>query len=475
MYRPVGNQASPMFAGAEKATPGRLHFMDTLLILIIDNDIALVKTLADFFSRQGYQVKTATDGLEGLALWQMIRPNLVISALDLPRADGLDILDFRNMEFQRTPLLLLTESDTAKAEIALRQGAHDYFIKPVKLDYVLKSLEEALQLQRDREPLFRAEELPKDTLVGSSPFMHSLRQNIELAGSGKGDMLITGEAGTGKSLLVRYIHKQSPRPETPCIGIDCAGREEKELKNLLFGNPRQKHSGEQEGNVFSLAKDGLLYLREITALSPDLQARLFHALETGTLFLPESENALKIRTRIIASSSRDLETMVTNNLFHAGLYARLKSFHFALQPLRNRGRDLFELIAYFLDYFSAQHGKVAPPFSARVLKKFLRYPWPGNVGELRNVLERMILTCEQEAISNKNLPRKIRKWAAKKTHPAKLPSLPGEEKLQIIATLEAAGWNQSESARRLGMTRNTLRYRMKKYNIQARPRQSSHA
>jgi len=450
--------------------------MDNKLILIIDNDEAQTETLTTLFTKQGYQVKTATNGLEGMALWQMVRPDLVISALDLPKANGLDILDFRNTEFQHIPLLLLTEAaDTWKAAVTVLQGAHDYFVRPINPEYVLESAEQALSLRRKQGALCQADALPNDTLIGSSSFMKSLKKDLALVSSTSSDILITGEAGTGKSLLVRHIHKQSSTSKTPCICIDCAAQGEKELEDILFRNGLEQHPKDPRGNAFYLSEGGLLYLREVTALSMALQTRLFHTLETGTLLLSSPESVQNIQTKIIASSSKDLETMVNNGLFHAGLHARLKTFHFALQPLRRRGKDLFELIDYFLDNFSKKHDRISPPFSGQALKLFLRYPWPGNVGELRDILERLILTCEADTITDKALPQKMRKRGGTKAKPVKLPSLPGEEKLHIIATLEEAGWNQSESARRLGITRNTLRYRMKKYNIKARPRQSSHA
>lgn len=450
--------------------------MQNKLILIIDNDNTLTEALTALFTEQNYQVKTAANGLEGMALWQMVRPDLVISALDLPKADGLDILDFRNTEFQHTPLLFLTEAaDTWKAAVTVQQGAHDYFVRPIKPEYVLESAEQALRLRREQGAICQADALPDDTLIGSSTFMSTLKKDIDLISSTSSDILITGEAGTGKSLLVRRIHEQSSTSQAPCICIDCAARDEKELEDIFFRNGPQKGTQNTRDNAFHLSKGGLLYLREVTGLSMALQTRLFHVLETETLLQAATESVQKIKTRIIATTSRDLETMVNNGLFHAGLYARLKTFHFALQPLRRRGKDLLELIEYFLDQFSTQHDRTPPPFSARALKLFLRYPWPGNVGELRDILERLLLTCDAGTITEKALPEKMRKRGDKKAKPIKLPSLPGEERLHIIATLEEAGWNQSESARRLGITRNTLRYRMKKYNIKARPRQSSHA
>ena len=431
------------------------------IILLIDSDPAQAETLAAFFSRQGFQVKTAADGLEGMALWQMVRPDLVISSMNLPRADGLDILDFRHREFQHVPLIFLTDVTSAvQGKIALVQGAYDVITKPVSMKPLLDSAGQALQHRQTEGCTEDCRVLPADLMIGSSPVMKNIVRDLDLIASSNRYMLITGEPGTGKSLLVRHICTRSTCHAAPCITIHCPALKAAELEEVL-------------PDALQRAADGLLYLREVSALPLPLQKQLYHILETGT---PEGDQeASRVQPRIIASSCRDLQAMARNELFHAGLYARLQAIHFHLQPLRERGKDILELMDYFLAHFSDQHGRPAPPFSAQAMKLFLRYPWPGNVGELRHIIERIILTCAGSTVTEEALPEKMRNRGKKRAKPIKLPSLPEEEKLHILATLEEAGWNQSESARRLGMTRNTLRYRMKKYKIKARPRQRTHA
>jgi len=448
------------------------------LILILHTDSDQTEKLTAFLSGHSFQVKTATDGMEGMALWQMVRPDLVISAMDLPKADGLDILDFRNMSFEHVPLIFLMDSSVpdyeGKGAMAIRQGAYNVIDSAGDSTQLLDTIRRALLARYDQDLVSELDEAHADGIIGSSPFMQTLRQDLELIGSSGNDILITGEAGTGKTLLARHVHTLSGRPDCRCIRINCPALSETDLERILLRDDSREISGKLQSNALRLARGGILYLREITALPLSLQEQLFQTLQSGGLETAGPGTDRKT-TRIIASSSKKLDVMVKNGLFHADLYSTLKSIHFDLQPLRERGKDLLELIEYFLAHFSAKHDQIAPPFTARALQRFLNYPWPGNIGELRHVVERTLLTCNGSPITEEHLPVKMRRPREKKAKPISLPSLPQEEKLQIIATLEEAGWNQSESARRLGITRNTLRYRMKKYKIKARPRQTSHA
>ncbi len=447
--------------------------MPDTLILIIDTDPAQTNRLTTLFSKQSFQVKTATDGLEGMALWQMVQPNLVISTMEPDKANGLDILDFRNREFPHVPLILLMDqSNMEKGEIALQQGAFDIIASPINEERLLDCVDLALRSRLAQGFINEPDNAPVARMIGSSPFMKALLKDMKLICSTNSDVLISGEAGTGKTLLLQHIRTLSTGNTSPCISLHCPALTAGELESILLDKGLKTRQGKHQGNAFMLADGGMLCLREISALPYPLQERLYQALENGALSV--GQDTVEIRTRIIVTSSRDLKTMVQNGLFHAGLYERLKTVHFHLQPLRRRGKDILELIDYFLAHFSEKYNLYAPPFSARVVKLFLCYAWPGNIGELRHLIERIILTCNEPAVTEKILPEKMRGKRGKKTKPMKLPTLPQEEKLHILATLEEAGWNQSESARRLGMTRNTLRYRMKKYKIKARPRQSSH-
>lgn len=438
-------------------------------ILIIEDEERMRRLLELVLSEQGYSVKTAGDGMEGMVLWQMMKPDVVLTDLKMDGADGLDVLNFRNQQFQQVPLVFLTAFGTVRSAVtAMKQGAYDYLTKPVDNDQLLEVIARAIADTESQKVVSHICEPQSDQIIGSSAVMKKVYEDIALIGGIRMSILITGESGTGKEMVAKAIHAHSGRLNSPFIRVNCAAIPRDLLESELFGHRRGAFTGavNDRKGAFILANGGTLLLDELGDLPLDLQPKLLHAVEEKIVTPVGSAKSQTVDVKIIAATNHNLEEMVENGLFRSDLYFRLNTFHLPLPPLRDRGRDLFEIVEYYLNRFCQEQGHQSLTISAEALKLLHSYPWPGNVRELRNVLERMVLTCKNDIITTEILPEKIRcRTTAKKKAVTQPFDLPSQEKQLIVAALEQHGWNQSESARKLGISRNTLRYRMKKYDI----------
>ena len=418
---------------------------------------------------QGYLVKTAGDGMEGMVLWQNMQPDVVLTDLKMPRADGLEVLDFRNRQFQQVPLIVLTAFGTVHSAVtAMKQGAYDYLTKPVDNKHLIEVVARAITDIENQKGVSQICEAQPGRMIGSSPVMKKVYEDIVMIGCTRMSVLITGESGTGKELVAKAIHTHSKRPDSPFIRVNCAAIPHDLLESELFGHLRGAFTGavNNRKGAFVLADGGTLFLDEIGDLPLELQPKILHAVEEKSVTPVGAAKPQTVDVKIIAATNHNLDEMVESGLFRSDLYYRLNTFHFPLPPLRTRGKDLIELIEYFLELFCKEQHKRLPAVSAEALKLLHRYLWPGNVRELRNVLERIVLTCKKSTITAEMLPKKIRSQIpAEKKNGMESFDLPAQEKRLIVAALEQCGWNKSKSARKLGVSRNTLRYRMKKYDI----------
>lgn len=438
-------------------------------ILIIEDEKRLRRLLELVLTENDYSVSTAADGTEGMVLWQMMKPDVVLTDLKMPGADGLEVLDFRNQQFRQVPLIILTAFGTVRSAVtAMKQGAYDYLTKPVDNDHLLEIVSRAIADTESRTGVSHISEPVTDRMIGSSAVMKKVYDDIALIGGIRMSVLITGESGTGKEMVARAIHTHSGRTGSPFVRINCAAIPRDLLESELFGHRRGAFTGavSDRKGAFILADGGTLLLDEIGDLPLELQPKLLHAVEEKSVTPVGGAKAQTVDVKIIAATNHNLEEMVENGLFRSDLYFRLNTFHLPLPPLRKRGKDLIEIVEYYLDRFCREQGHRSLTINAKALKLLHSYPWPGNVRELKNVLERVVLTCRNGTITTEMLPEKIRlQGKAKKQSSLESFDLSVHEKELIVAALEQYGWNQSESARKLGISRNTLRYRMKKYGI----------
>jgi two-component system NtrC family response regulator len=438
-------------------------------ILIIEDEERMRRLLELVLVEQGYLVKTAGDGMEGMALWQIMQPDVVLTDLKMPKADGLEVLDFRNQQFQQVPLIVLTAFGTVQSAVtAMKQGAYDYLTKPVDNKHLIEVVARAITDIENKKGVSQICEAQPGRMIGSSLVMKKVYEDIVMIGCTRMSVLITGESGTGKELVAKAIHTHSKRPDSPFIRVNCAAIPRDLLESELFGHLRGAFTGavNNRKGAFVLADGGTLLLDEIGDLPLELQPKILHAVEEKSVTPVGAAKPQTVDVKIIAATNHNLDEMVESGLFRSDLYYRLNTFHFPLPPLRKRGKDLVELIEYFLELFCQEQHKRLPAVSDEALKLLHRYLWPGNIRELRNVLERIVLTCKKSTITAEMLPKKIRSQTpAKKKNGMESFDLPAQEKRLIVAALEQCGWNKSKSARKLSISRNTLRYRMKKYDI----------
>ena len=439
-------------------------------ILIIEDEDRMRRLLELVLVEHGYSVSSAADGLEGMTLWQRILPDLVLTDLKMPNADGLEVLDFRNRQYQQVPLVILTAYGTIQSAVAaMKQGACDYLTKPVDHEQLLAVVAKALAGGKNQQGISCAQQVEPDNMIGSSHVMNIVREDITLIAGTRMSVLLTGESGTGKELAARAIHANSDRKDGPFTRVNCAAIPRDLLESELFGHRKGSFTGavsDRQG-AFVLADGGTLFLDEIGDLPLELQPKLLHAVEDKSVTPVGTAKARKVDVKIIAATNRDLDSMIQEGLFRNDLYFRLNTFHLPLPPLRHRGEDILELTDHFLELFCKETGKNIISLSPDALLLLRRYHWPGNVRELRNVLERIVLICGKKTITPEMLPEKIKLPVARRQEHAadSTLDLPAHEKQLILTALHQCAWNKSKSAKRLGITRNTLRYRIKKYDI----------
>jgi two-component system response regulator HydG len=360
---------------------------------------------------------------------------------------------------------------------ALKKGAYDYLGKPLDFDELKLAIERALdhsRLKAENRVLkerFGAS-LNTGDIIGRSGLMLELLDTVALVAPTEATVLITGESGTGKELIASAIHANSPRREKPFIQINCAAITETLLESELFGHERGAFTGadrRKEGR-FRLAHGGSIFLDEVSEMSVAMQAKLLRVLQEKQIQRVGGEEVLKVDVRVLAATNRDLKKDIEAGGFREDLYYRLNVVTLAVPALRERREDIPLLVQHFLETFAEKNRKQIKGFTPQAMDRLIRYDWPGNVRELMNAVERGVILCRSEYISETDFPFSLRDTGISEQEPTReelLADLPLEEmeKLTILNTLESAGGNKSETARRLGITRRTLHKKLKKYGV----------
>jgi DNA-binding NtrC family response regulator len=434
-------------------------------ILILEDEDRMRRLLELVLQEPGYQVKSAPDGLAGIAQWKAWQPDLVLSDLNMPKMDGLEVLHFRNTHFPAIPFILLTAFGTVETAVAaMKEGAFDYLTKPVDNELVLELVAKALaSTKRNDEADAR--------MIGSSAALQSIRDSIAMLAETDSSVLITGESGTGKDLVALAIHDAYAGPDSPYVQVNCPAIPGDLLESELFGHRRGSFTGAvaNRTGAFVNAHGGTLFLDEIGNLPLDLQPKLLHAVEQRKIVAVGDSTPQDVQLKIISATNCDMEAMVAQGTFRQDLYYRLNTLQIQLPPLRQRSEDIEELVNYFLVQFSRQYKKKLMQVEAAVLDQMLLYQWPGNIRELRNVVESACLRCTGDVLTVDLLPETLFNKEVLGNTPTAGHSgsdLVATERHFIVQALEQCYWNQSQAAKRLGITRNTLRYRIKKHGIE---------
>ncbi|MDP3030164.1 MAG: sigma-54 dependent transcriptional regulator [Deltaproteobacteria bacterium] len=450
-------------------------------ILIVDDEKNYLIVLKELLSEENYEVITAENALQALEIFKESDLDLVLTDMRMPKIDGIELLENIRSINSEIPVIIMTAYATVeKAVKAMKKGAFDYVTKPFQNEELKITVRKAIDLYKlKRENLNLRHEVSRKyqfgNIIGKSPVMLKLYEMIEKVAGTKATVLITGETGTGKELVAKAVHYNSPRKNNAFVSVNCAAIPETLLESELFGHEKGSFTGAiaMRKGRFELADGGTIFLDEIAEMPTALQAKLLRALQEMEFERVGGTKTLKIDVRVIAASNKDLKKEVEAGTLREDLYYRLNVMHLRLPPLRERPDDIPLLAAHFLQKYSQELGKGGLEISPAVMRGLYTRSWPGNVRELEHVIERAVIlssgreitpadmASESQEIENIDLdidrfiPMQVKLNEALEEVEAKM----------IKRALARAGNVQAHAAAMLGITKSLLQYKMKKYNI----------
>lgn len=444
-------------------------------ILVVDDERGLCAGVQEALKREGYAVDAANDAPAALKLISERLYNIVLTDVKMPGMSGLQLLK-EAMEKSRDSLfILMTAFGTVESAVqAMKEGAYDYLSKPLDMQrlrvLVMKALEVQAVIAENHELRLRLQKRSEPSLLlGVSENVRSVLRAVDEVAQSDVTVLIEGESGTGKELVARSIHLKSRRSERPFISVNCAALPEQLLEAELFGHVKGAFSGAlaNKPGRFQLADGGTLLLDEIGDLSPKGQGDLLRVLEDGTFRMVGGTELVRVNVRVLAATNKHLQEAVTAGEFREDLFYRLQVLPIQMPPLRERAEDIPILITDFLAHFLAKHKRRRKQMSAEAIQICQRFPWPGNVRQLRNTIERLVIMHRGSTIEAADLPDFLRAHDQSATTVTVRPgmSLAEVEKLLIRQTLTHVTDNREAAAKALGISRRTLQYKLKQYGL----------
>jgi len=444
-------------------------------ILVVDDEQGLCAGVQEALRREGYVVDATTDPLAALKLTERRLYNLVVSDIKMPGLSGLDLLKQVRERSADTLFILMTAYGTVESAVeAMKQGAYDYLPKPIDMKRLRALAQKALEFQAvvaENNELRQRLQRSTDAglLVGESEAMRAVGRLIEEVAGSDVTVLIEGESGTGKEIVARSIHAQSARRERPFISVNCAGLPEQLLEAELFGHVKGAFTGAiaTRAGRFQQADGGTLFLDEIGDLSAKGQGDLLRVLEDGTFRMVGGSEPIRVDVRVIAATNKKLQEAVAAGMFREDLFYRLQIVPIVMPPLRERAEDIPLLIERFFEQFAAKHKRRRKRMSPGALQLCQRFTWPGNVRQLRNVIERLVITCREVEAKVSHLPAFLRDYDRNATTFTVRPgtAMAEVEKLLIRQTLTHVTSNREGAARALGISRRALQYKLKQYGL----------
>jgi two-component system response regulator AtoC len=447
-------------------------------VLIVDDERPIADSFAAFFERQGtHTVTCAYNGADAIAAFEASRPDLVLLDLRLPDMTGFDVYA-RIRKHSPVVIMISGHGDIPLAVQALQSGAENFLTKPVALAHLAVAAERAVEKVRLRQLNHYLSERRSGAAasfaLGSSTVMRDLAAQVELlAASDRTTVLLLGETGSGKGRVAELIHAHSPRKAEPFVEVNCAAMTAEALEVTLFGRDAGAGNGaEPRVGLFEVAEGGTLFLDEIGELGTHLQARLLRVFEDRAFRRVSGTREISTNVRIVAATNRDLVTEVNEGRFREDLYYRLSVMPLYLPPLRARSReDLVELVGRIVDDLRPHLPAAPHRTSDEALDRLLRHAWPGNIRELRNVLERaMIVGRGADQIEVRHLPSDVRDTSVPNAEVHIPMTLEEVERVHIDRALQARGGNRTHAARELGISRATLIKKIKEYGLSPRAR-----
>jgi DNA-binding NtrC family response regulator len=450
-------------------------------VLVVDDEKLIRWTLQQCLASEGYRVMEADSGDEALRLARDEPPDLMVLDLRLPGTDGMTVLrEVRDFE-PDLPIIIMTAHESVDSAVrAMKLGARDYVSKPLNLEELKVAIRKALEERELRREVrhLRTEQHHRyglDNVVAESAAMREVLGLVQkIAESDATTVLIQGESGTGKELVARAIHHQSARTHAPFMAVSCTALQDTLVESELFGHEKGAFTDAKtlKRGLFELAGGGTLLLDEIGDMNLGAQAKLLRAIETKAFTRVGGTREVSVDIRIIGTTNRDLARQVAEASFREDLYYRLKVIPLTIPPLRDRPEDILPLARHFLDQFARGSRKAITGFTPRAEHHMTEYPWPGNVREVRNAIERGVILSRGPLIDLEDLPVEIAALRAKEARlldrlapDAEPVTLENVERRLIEEALTSTQGNQVRAARLLGITRDTLRYRMKKFGL----------
>jgi DNA-binding NtrC family response regulator len=465
-------------------------------LLLVDDDALIVNSLSEFLKLEGYHVDTAPDGAHAIELLATHRYNLVITDVNMPRTNGLELLRSIKNQHPEVVVLVITGYGTIENAVeAVKMGAFEYLTKPIIDDEIRVAIQKALKQQT----LLSENHLLKqqlglryglDNIVGHDYKMLKIFDLVEAVADSRTTVLMTGESGTGKSLIARAIHHRSPRASKPFVEVSCGSIPETLLESELFGHVKGSFTGatyDKQGR-FLAADGGTIFLDEINSASPAFQVKLLRVLQERKFEPVGSNNTINVDTRVILASNQDLAKLVAENTFRQDLYYRINVVNILLPSLRQRLGDIPLLADAFLKKITHEMGRKVTGFTTEAMQLMQRYTWPGNVRELENAIERAVVLTKRPLIMPDDLPQQVLDavqggnsgatggfgashspssntqpfaWDGRPLHEA----IEAPEKAILLAALKANNWNRQITAEKLDINRTTLYKKMKRHGL----------
>jgi len=457
-------------------------------ILVIDDEAPIRDSLKMTLEYEGYDVIGAATGQEGLALAEREAPDLVLLDVKMPGMDGIEVLErLRNMN-DSLPVVVVSGHGTISTAVeATKKGAFDFIEKPFASERVLVSLRNALdsrQLRDENRVLKKAVEI-RHQMIGESAGLKHVMAAVSRAAPTNATVLITGESGVGKELVARTIHRNSLRSRERFVQVNCAAIPEELIESELFGHEKGSFTGATEKQIgkFEQADRGTIFLDEVGDMSAKTQAKVLRVLQEGEVERLGSARTVKVDVRVIAATNKNLEEEIEKGRYREDLYFRLAVIPIHVPPLRERQDDIAPLVRHYMDYFSRENNVRPKRIAPAALDALTRYRWRGNIRELRNTVERMIIMTGGDTIDVADLPEGVRSpgaWSggAGGQAPPKAPSdsdaakaetlrefKENAERMFLVGKLRENGWNISKTAEVIGTPRSNLYKKLEQYQI----------
>jgi len=450
-------------------------------ILIIDDEPAIQDVLGDILRDEGYEIFIAHDGIEGLRILKTEPVDVVFLDVWLPGKGGIDVLAEIKEEWTDVEVVIISGHATVETAVrAIKLGAYDYLEKPLDLGRVVTIARNALRLEalRRENAALRQGQFLEDEMIGETEAMHRIREIVGQSAPSDSRVMILGENGTGKELVARMVHNRSRRSNRPFVEVNCAAIPDNLIESELFGHEKGAFTGAvaRRRGKFEVADTGTLFLDEVADMSLDAQAKVLRAVQEMTFERVGGEDQIRVDVRIISATNKDIRREVAEGRFREDLYFRLNVIPLSVPPLRDRKEDLPVLIKYFHKNLKKGHSDVSPPeFSPEAMQLLTEYPWPGNIRELKNFIERVTILVDEAEVSEETAryylgeagSRPGADSANREYDSMKLGEARDLFEMRLIERrLGVNGYNIAKTAQAMGVYPSNLHGKIKKYGIE---------